>query len=111
MCKQCVDAVRAIFPQVPDAEMGDFLLCTTCYPAGDHNDVRKQLVQNRAKMKTDDYHECYAIADAEMDEAWRKSKAAPADSDDTATPPHAAENLNQPNTFWSDHVLRVDPQQ
>lgn len=32
MCQQCVDACREIFPEVPDDEMGGFLLGTTCFP-------------------------------------------------------------------------------
>jgi len=74
MCKLCVEAVHEIFPEVPDGEMGDFLLATTCYPAGGPEQVRAQLSDNRAKMKTNDWHECYEIADREMDEAYQKMK-------------------------------------
>ena len=69
MCQVCVDACREVFPEVPDEEMGNFLLATTCYPFGDGTQVRAQLVTNREKMTTDDWQECYAIADHETDEA------------------------------------------
>lgn len=72
MCKQCVDACREVFPEVPDDEVSDFLWETTCFPAGDHKMVRKQLVQNRQRMKTDDYRECYAIAEKDVDDAMKQ---------------------------------------
>ncbi len=74
MCQECVDACRGIFPEVPDEEMGDFLFGTTCYPAGRGEAVRKQLIGNRARMTTNDYHECYAIADQDTEEAMAKAE-------------------------------------
>ncbi len=71
MCKQCADACRDVFPEVPVEEMSDFLLATTCFPFGSPEDVRLQLQQNRAKMTSDDWRECYAIADREMEEAMK----------------------------------------
>ena len=68
MCRACAEACREIFPEVPDDEMGDFLISTTCYPFGEATQVRSQLVTNRDKMTTSDWHECYAISDREMDE-------------------------------------------
>ncbi len=43
MCKKCVDAVRLYFPDCPDAEVGNFLLCATPFPCGDGDDVERSL--------------------------------------------------------------------
>ena len=75
MCQQCVDACREVFPDVPDGEMGDFLIGTTCFPFGTPELVREQMQANRAKMTTDDWHECFAIADAEMEAAMAEARA------------------------------------
>ncbi len=74
MCQQCLDACRMVFPEVPETEIGDFLISTTCYPMGSAKDVRAQLLANKAKMTTDDYHECYLIADSEMTQAMEDAK-------------------------------------
>jgi hypothetical protein len=71
MCKQCVVALNEVFPEVPKEEWCNFLMDCTCYPFGQPEDVKKQLVALRGKMTTDDYHECYDIADKEIDEAMR----------------------------------------
>lgn len=71
MCQGCADACREVFPEVSAEEMGDFLFATTCFPFGSPEHVRLQLQQNRAKMKTNDWRECYEIADREMDEAMK----------------------------------------
>ena len=75
MCKACAEACREFFPEVPDKEMGDFLLGTTCYPFGNATQVRSQLESNRSKMTTDDWHECFAIADHEDEEAMKNIQA------------------------------------
>jgi len=49
--------------------MGTFLFGTTCYPFGHGKQVRAQLADNRRRMTTDDWRECYAIADSDLDEA------------------------------------------
>jgi len=69
MCQLCFDAVHEVFPSVPEAEVGDFLMGTTCFPFGEPHQVRDQLLEMRAQMKTSDYNECYAIADEELGEA------------------------------------------
>jgi hypothetical protein len=74
MCKKCAEAIQEIFPEVPQEERSDFLMCCTCYPFDDHEKVRTDLLDIRQKMKTDDYHECYAIADEEIDVAMKKVK-------------------------------------
>lgn len=63
MCKECLENVREIFPEVPAEEIGDFLLSTTCYPFGTAKRVRSNLLENRSLMKTTDYRECYEIAE------------------------------------------------
>ena len=74
ICKSCVEAVQEIFPDVLREEWNSFLMGATCYPFGDHDAVKAQLLDMKAKMTTGDYHECYAIADEEMTEAERKMK-------------------------------------
>jgi hypothetical protein len=74
MCKKCAEALQEIFPEVPKEEWNNFLMGCTCYPFGDHDQVRAHLLDLRTKMKTDDYHECYAIADEEMTEAERNMR-------------------------------------
>jgi hypothetical protein len=74
MCQQCVDVCREIFPEVPDDEMGDFLFGTTCFPFGEPAQVREQLVDLRSKMATDDWHECFAIADQEVHEEMKAAE-------------------------------------
>ena len=74
MCKACAEACREVFPEVPDDKMWDFLMSTTCFPCGDAPQVRSQLVKNRDQMITDDWQECYAIADRELDEAMLQNQ-------------------------------------
>lgn len=57
---------------MPDGEVGEFLMGTTCFGFGTAEQVRSQLEENRRRMTTGDYHECYAIADSDTDEAMRK---------------------------------------
>ena len=72
MCQQCADACREIFPEVPQEEIGNFLVGTTCFPCGESSIVRAQLLVNRERMTTDDWRECYAIAAKDIDEAMGK---------------------------------------
>lgn len=72
MCKQCIEALAEVFPEIPKEEWSDFLTDCTCYPFGHPDDIKKQLVDLRKKMTTDDYRECYAIADQEMNAAIKK---------------------------------------
>lgn len=67
MCKRCLDAVKEIFPDVPDNEVGDFLFGCTCFPFGNPEHVRDQLVEMKSKVT--DWRECYALADAELTRA------------------------------------------
>ena len=69
MCQKCADASREVFPEVPNSEMGHFLFGTTCFPFGDPEVMRRQLIANRCRMTTDDYRECYALADEDLDSA------------------------------------------
>lgn len=64
MCADCVKAVNDIFPEVPEKELGDFLMNCTAFPFGDRATVKKQLEELRAK--TADYKECYSIVEKEM---------------------------------------------
>jgi hypothetical protein len=69
MCKACVQALQDTFPEVPDEEMGDFLMNVTAFPCCDHETVAKQLKELRAK--TSNYKACYGIVDREMDEIYQ----------------------------------------
>jgi hypothetical protein len=66
MCKLCVAVMHEIFPEVPEKEVGDFLMSCTCYPFGGPEELKKQLVDLRQKAG-DDYKRCYAIADEELE--------------------------------------------
>lgn len=35
MCKRCVELVHQYIPDLPDSELGGFLMGFTCYPFGD----------------------------------------------------------------------------
>ncbi len=65
MCAECVNSVKEFFPDVPDSEMGDFLMSCTSFPFGEAPEVREQL--KVLKSKTGDYKKCAAIVEAEMD--------------------------------------------
>lgn len=64
MCKRCVDSVTAAFPNIPDDQVGDFLLSCTAFPLGEPETVERQVAELR--QKTDDYRKCLAIVEAEM---------------------------------------------
>jgi hypothetical protein len=72
MCQGCVDACREVFPEVPDEEMRDFLMGTTCFPFGTPEAVRVNLLDNRSRMTTSNWQECYTITDAQTTEAMVK---------------------------------------
>lgn len=76
MCEKCVEACRKIFPEVPDEDMCNFLMGTTCYPFGGPEDVAQQLASNRERMTTSDWQECYTIADADMTTAAEEARKA-----------------------------------
>ena len=45
MCQQCVDAVREIWPNLPEENMHDLLICATAYPFADAETIKEQLKQ------------------------------------------------------------------
>jgi hypothetical protein len=65
MCQKCLDVCQEVFPEIPDEEIGDFLINTTCYPFGMPEDIKVQLLDNKRRMTTNDWHECYVIVDTE----------------------------------------------
>jgi ribosomal protein S27AE len=77
MCKVCIDNCKQIFPEVPDKEIYEFLMGTTCYGFGSIEQVKQQLEQNRKKMKTNDWRECYLIAEDELTSIEGKSNFCP----------------------------------
>ena len=64
MCQKCVDAAREFFPAIPKTEIGNWLMSCTCFPFGNGPEERAQIKELRDQ--TDDYRECYAIADQEL---------------------------------------------
>ena len=72
MCASCVEAVTATFPEVPDNEVGNFLMSVTAFPMGSPELVAQQLQELRAK--TSNYKECYGLVEAEMEEILRNSR-------------------------------------
>lgn len=70
MCNLCTEAVRKYFPDVPDEEYGNFLISVTSFPAGDGEEIYKQLRDLR--VKTANWETCFAIADMEMNEAIKQ---------------------------------------
>ena len=64
MCAKCVEAVEETFPEVPDDEVGGFLMNVTAFPCAEPEYILKQLRDLRAQ--TPDYKQCYAIVEAEM---------------------------------------------
>lgn len=67
MCAKCVTVVTACFPEIPDDEIGGFLMNCTAFPCADAETIERQVHDLRAK--TDDYRKCYGIVEAEMDAA------------------------------------------
>jgi hypothetical protein len=53
------------FPEVPDNEIGDFLMNCTAFPMAEPATILVQLQELRAQ--TADYKACYGIVEAEMD--------------------------------------------
>jgi hypothetical protein len=47
MCQKCLDAVKAAFPEMPEAQYGDLLMGATCYPFGSP----EQVAQNIAELR------------------------------------------------------------
>jgi hypothetical protein len=75
MCIKCVEAVTETFPEVPDAEVGNFLMSCTAFPCGDAETVLRQLRELRAK--TSNYKACYGIVEDEMEKAMKRYKEEP----------------------------------
>lgn len=73
MCVKCAEAVTETFPEVPDAEVGDFLMSCTAFPCCDAETVLRQLQELRAK--TSNYKACYGIVEEEMNQAMAQYKA------------------------------------
>ena len=95
MCQICLDSMQEIFPEVPEAELGDFLMAATCFPFGEGEDTRKQLLDLRARMTTNDYHECYAIAEADLDEEVAQAER------DGVWPGYELTHTTPPAAWWT----------
>ena len=65
MCYKCVEALNETFPDVPDDEVGSFLMSVTAFPCCDADTVAAQLRELRSQ--TSDYKQCYVIVEREMD--------------------------------------------
>lgn len=95
MCQVCLDAMKEIFPEVPELERGGFLLGTTCFPFGTGEQTRAQLLELRARMTTSDYHECYAIAESDLDEEVEQAKQ------DGVWPGYELTHTTPPAAWWT----------
>lgn len=47
MCQKCADAVKLHYPDLPDADYGDFLMSTTAFPFGCGDTVERQVREMR----------------------------------------------------------------
>lgn len=71
MCAKCVDVVKEVFPDVPDEEIGSFLMNCTAFPFVDPEVIDKQLRELRAR--TDNYKQCYGLVEADMEREMKLS--------------------------------------
>ena len=74
MCARCADAVRRLYPDVPDNEAASFLMASTCFPFGSHRDAIRQLFDHRrAGARTAEA--AMRRAEAQLEEAMAARKA------------------------------------
>lgn len=64
MCKQCIEAVRKHWPDLPNDQYGDLLWCTTAFPFGGPEIVEPQL-EEMARLSGCDLEKAKAIADSD----------------------------------------------
>ena len=64
MCAECLNSVQEIFPDIPESEVGNFLMNCTAFPLAGPETIKKQLQELRAK--TSNYEECYKIVEEEL---------------------------------------------
>ena len=43
MCEKCVELVDKYYPSFSDQEKSDLLICATCFPFGQPEDIERQL--------------------------------------------------------------------
>lgn len=73
MCHQCANACRKHFPHLTHEQHMSLLWCGTCFPAGDGEDVEKQ-VEELARKSGAEYEVAMEIAHREFDEAWERTR-------------------------------------
>ena len=75
MCTKCEEIAQQQFADLPDEHVLDFLMSCTPYPFGSEEDIAKRIIELRSK--TSNWQDCFAITDAELDEALHKSNIKP----------------------------------
>ncbi len=73
MCQQCFDAIRHHWPDLPRKDYGRLLFEATSYPAGDGEQVARQVAE-MAEKSGQCLEAAMAIADRELDEAMAKAR-------------------------------------
>lgn len=71
MCKDCYEAAKELYPSLDMNEINELLWSATCYPAGDHEQVKTQLIE--AKENTDGtLNGALAYAAIQMDKQYEE---------------------------------------
>lgn len=73
MCHICANAFRKYFPHLTTEQQIDLLWCGTCYPAGDADQVEKQ-VEELARKSGAEYEVARDIVHREFDEVWERTR-------------------------------------
>lgn len=73
MCHQCANAFRKHFPHLTSEQQINLLWCGTCYPAGDGDEIEKQ-VEELARKSGAEYEVAMEITHREFDEAWERDR-------------------------------------
>lgn len=82
MCQKCVDALNKYYPDVPDDQVGTFLMCTTCFPAGDADTIARQL-QEMYEATDGSIGAAYEYADKIVEESMRSLRRDEHEGSDT----------------------------
>jgi len=77
VCQKCIDAVRRYLPKVLARDRAELLWGATCYPAGDPEQVEKQ-VRELAEKTRGTLCACLAFADERLTQAMAEYNASQA---------------------------------
>lgn len=45
MCQKCIDAIKETWKDLPEENYDDLLMGATCFPFGDPEEIKKQLIE------------------------------------------------------------------